>query len=51
MGATHGLLDRAELLELLTESVLIRVPGQATEVSVSQLFIGVFAVVWKELTR
>lgn len=47
MGTTYGLLDRAELLELLTESVLIRVPGQATEVSVSQLLIDVSDVVWR----
>ena len=32
METTYGLLDRAELLEFLTESVLIRVPGQATKV-------------------
>lgn len=45
MGTTYGLLDRAELLELLTESVLISVPGQATEVSVSKLLIDVSDVV------
>lgn len=47
MGTTYGLLDRAELLELLTEGVLIRVPGQATKVSVNQLLIDVSNLVWR----
>jgi len=37
-GSTHSLLDCAELLELLTEGILIGVPGKASgELEVSNM--------------